>query len=968
MLSGLGLLGEGFFYPGHQDDNHGFSRFATSGASRTDTLHPLHMSHRVTLDECDDIVRRHQLLAPHGVWMVDEETEGFGTSVERRGDCGLFLGARSSVDADIWRAFYRYARMILRLGHFDAWIDEDIVDALVHSSAERACVPGTSKVCVWWSEFDLDDEEYSCRPKRDASNIVTPGVLLASLAHNDVAYPPPSPPPPEPPVSPPPPAPPPGALRCELSAIPTTDGRKVMQVTPPSEHDGRPDVRTTLQVLDLLSAGVVNNNEHYQLVDKKCWRWDAENNWPPFVVHRDMYVPQPRCGEDLIEGVQKARLARDVLWEGGFRQSLMPKDAYDPMEQNNDECPWRDMNLAALNVDSDSSNQNLRTFMAQVIAQDGAFCLDGTARAFSTQTPMEHMCDLGTHVGACGVHENLVVFGYAELKFGNLKYSVAECPLPSPETCVASCWMRQTGNEEGTSGCRDGGPGATSDDCYYGTSTECPKRRFAFLPDEAGPDVPDDSCVGGTTKLMDDTDYKYGPGNGVCEDGLMFSFFAPGRNPCQPNTDVTDCGWRMPKRMGRVGVARSDTCKANKAESAEELCMDFSDSLWSEALPDEANNWLRTTNSQDMQACGRGTQDSHCKTKSDAHIAGKGPGTHRYNDLLYRNKTIYVNPTMMRSGEGCTLPDGATLNLDWYQRDSTARPATAADILKHICTDGGEGSHRLPLNLPFQSDQVNPTASPSKVAQHNADAPAKVYYDFLCPYGSQPEACPPRNLSDFQEIQDELVQPSGPEFASCHDPDVPDYECCRSETAFQVHGGGGYVGNRAAEDKHKCDYPKDAGMFDGVGKVGDTNPKFVEGTACPMHWTSYYHTSTGCSDLCRAAHEREGNDNTCVPGVPECSNWHDGSQFPIEYQTVNAWCICGAKLRTAAQSGDYVNPGTILSKAREYARRALHEDDSVDDDDHWEWPEPPEPSIDAHHGKTPITSLEHTHTHTRALT
>ena len=116
--------------------------------------------------------------------------------------------------------------------------------------------------------------------------------------------------------------------------------------------------------------------------------------------------------------------------------------------------------------------------------------------------------------------------------------------------------------------------------------------------------------------------------------------------------------------------------------------MDFSDSLWSEALPNEANNWLRTTNSQDMKACGRGTQDSHCKTKSDAHIAGHGPGTHRYNDLLYRNKTIYVNPTMMRSGEGCTLPEGATLNLDWYQRDSTA---TAADIVGSVVSAVPDG-------------------------------------------------------------------------------------------------------------------------------------------------------------------------------------------------------------------------------------------------------------------------------------
>lgn len=163
MLSGLGMLGEGFVYPGHDDSNLGFSRFPNSGESST-KLHPLHMSHNVTLDQCDDIVSRHQLLSPHGVWLVHkahEEVSITTASVERLGDCGLFLGARSSVDADIWRAFYQYARFVLRLGHVDTFIDDDIRAALVHSSSEKDCSSSKSRVCLWWSEFDLDDEEYS---------------------------------------------------------------------------------------------------------------------------------------------------------------------------------------------------------------------------------------------------------------------------------------------------------------------------------------------------------------------------------------------------------------------------------------------------------------------------------------------------------------------------------------------------------------------------------------------------------------------------------------------------------------------------------------------------------------------------------------------------------------------------------------------------------------------------------------
>ena len=912
MLSGLGLIGEGFVYPGHLESDHGFSRFPRSGASSTPKLHALHMSHNVTMDECDEIVRRHELLAPHGVWLLDEKYEAGGTVAERLGDCGLFLGARSSADADIWRAFYRYARLVLRLGHFDAWIDQDIVDAIVHSSVEKPCNPATSKVCLWWSEFDLDPELFSCRPKQDASNIVTPGVLLAALAHNDVAYPPPSPPPPLPPTAPPPPAPPPGALRCELSAIATTDGRKVLVETPPppAPQAMDPAVKTILQIFEGLT-GDESSSKHYQLVNKKCWRWDAENNWPPFVVHRDQYTPQPRCGEDR---------SRDVLWEGGFRQSLMPKDAYDPMEQNNNECPWKDLGVKELIAGS--VHGIVRTNLASVYEEDGGFCLDGTARAYSAETDMEHLCDLGTHVGACGVHENLVVFGYAMLR------SVA-----------SECTLRASGLDAASVGCLDGGPSSTGDTCYYGTSSGCPKRRFAFLASEAGPDVPNDSCESGTTTLGDGTSWSYGASNGVCEDGLMYSIFAPGKNPCQPNTDTTDCGWRMPKRMARITVARSDTCNTNRADSAEVACQDFTDDLWNNVDTSDTTHILHTSNTVYMTACGRGTQDSHCTSKSNENVDSNGPGTSQYNNLLYRNKTIYVNPVMLRSGVSCSLAEKAELDLSWFQRTA------GSDVLTQVCSDGGEGSLRLPLKVPRQQG-----SSIAHAAGHQM-----VHYDFICPYGSQPEACPARNLTDFQEIQDELVQPSGPVFTNCHDPDVADYECCRSETSFRVHGGGGYVGRRNSEDEYQCAYPEDAGLIDRVGipeyeDDGDDTTVFVHGKVCPIHWTNYYHTSTGCSDLCRAAHQREGNDDTCVPGVPECSNWHDGASFPLEYQTVNAWCICGAKLRTEAQAGDYVQPGTILSKAREYARRALHEDASADDDDHWEWPETTSASVDAHFG------------------
>lgn len=505
MLSGLGLLGEGFVYPGHQDSDKGFSRFATSGLVGSDStkLHPLHMSHNVTLDQCEEIVQRHQLLAPHGVWMVNKEHEDGFASAERLGDCGLFLGARSSVDADLWRAFYRYARMILRLGHVDTWLDDDIVDAVVHSSAEKACSSSESKVCIFFSEFDLDEEEYSCRPKRDASNIVTPSILLATLAENRVAYPPPSPPPPTPPSSPPAPSPPPGAIRCELSGIASTSGYKV-------------------PAYDLHKKRMVP-------VQQKCWRWDSVNDWPPFVAHRDLYRPRDRCS---------GARSRDVQWEGGFKQSLITKGTFDPLYQNNDDCPWKRLVWSPADYDARVKRRDR--------LEDGAECSDGGDATQSAYQNGQAQCDLGTNLQSCGIRKNLVVFGFAYLdtftKYVGADTMVgpAAYQMAKPKSDVTSlgvgsistdlmCILIATGRwgtpaARTDAECRDGGPGSAGSECFYGTDPSCGKRRFAFALEEAGPDVPDDSCATS--------------GNDVCEDGLLWSEVPPGKNPCAPNTDV----------------------------------------------------------------------------------------------------------------------------------------------------------------------------------------------------------------------------------------------------------------------------------------------------------------------------------------------------------------------------------------------------------------------------------------------
>ena len=390
LLSGAGLDGEAFRYPGHADSGRGFARFANAVGGDADDdddaagsrLVPVHMAHNVTLDECDAIVRAHQLLAPHAVWLVNADAQAEGASNARPGDCGLFLGARSGVDATLWRAFYAYARLTLRLGHFDAFVDDHIRAAAVHTSAEGECDGGSSRVCVWWSEFALDREELSCRPKQDASNVVTPAVLLAALADADVRYPPPSPPPPAPPTTPPSPSPPPGAVRCQLGTVPSTKYRKTVFTDPDTK------VR------------------HY--VPLQCWRWNVEEDWPPFVAHKDVYENDPRCVQARASGDDFA-LTRRVRWEGDFRQSELATDRYDPFYGNDNSCEQLatllDL-LPSVRQYWDGAGPSPPAVDHEVYLTDARYCTDGTFADYSFNE--SYTCPRGTHVGACGLHADLV--------------------------------------------------------------------------------------------------------------------------------------------------------------------------------------------------------------------------------------------------------------------------------------------------------------------------------------------------------------------------------------------------------------------------------------------------------------------------------------------------------------------------------------------------------------------------------
>jgi hypothetical protein len=913
VLAGSGLSSEAIAYPGALEG--GFSRFASSATAtrrsgRNEPAPMLAMQHAVSLDACEAFFERHRLLAPHALWMLRAENDGDtddGTlaAEERLGDCGLFLAARSRIDGELWMAFYEYAQHVLELGHVDSVAPRsELQIARVHIPLGTSrCSASSSRVCAFWSEFALDaPEAFSCRPTDDG-NYYTPAEILHELATFRVAYPPPAPPPPAPPEVPPSPSPPPGELRCNAAAGPSTAHHKVAEVD---------------------AFGTVS------LVQQKCWRWDSVNDWPPFYVHQDVYDSVDRCGGG-------AR-SRDVQWDAGLRQSLLAPELFDPLQQNNDDCPYEQRLDASLLTDA-----------VRATLEDGRYCMD--RMAINSENVLGTVCDVGTNVLSCGVQADLVVFGYGSMTH-----------LPD-----GWCVSKQTNRPiKKSDGCCDGGPGAVGgcDVCYYGTHTSrCGLRRFAFEPERAGPDEPDDSC---------DTDVGRA-NNKVCEDGLYWSTFAPDNAPCAPNTDVSDCGWRHPKRMARIGVVAEDTCNvlcsdtATDARCSDTTCMDASD---------DAMTTFPARFSDGTGPCGRGTHTRHCQTVADAKVAGATAGSAAYNDHRYRDKTIYINPSNAAVGTArCTVPEnvfarpvagsgGGDFDLSYLDFSPgggsfsavawlTADGAKTIDALRskladEVCSDGGEGSVRVPF--------VASGASGSVVDDGNQIHP-HVFHDFACPYGSQPTACPPRDLTVFQKAQDELQQPSGPTYKSCFDDGVADYECCHAENAFRVRGGPGVLGQRDIERPYYCASP--------------LNSTSSDGEPCPTHYTAYHSASTGCKAYCNGAFLREGDDDACLPVAPECANWLSASAFPTdETLSVNTHCICGAKLPELIEAGDYVNKGTILSTqfgdgprvasssttTTTAPRRQLQSSSSSSsssydgDGEPWRWPEPVDVGIDAFHG------------------
>ena len=321
------------------------------------------------------------------------------------------------------------------------------------------CVSATSSVCLYFSEKDVDDN-LACYPKTDGSNILTPAVILAEIEAGRVQYPPPSPPPPSPPLLPPTPSPPPSSFTCSRNTLPSTQYRKALNT--------------------------ISSDVWQKLL---CWRWQPTADWPPFMAHRDIYQKVERCG---------GALSRDVLWNGGLRQSRLEEEDYDRFFNSNNECPRLETGTTIIKRE-------------QANRQTDA-CEDSSD---PTGLNGNGFCDLGTNLETCSVLPNLIVFGYSNL---------SECmSWGQDETGAATFTI--TGSSSTV--CRDGGAGSETlgiGVCTFGTdTTNCGMRRFAFPADKSGPIIPDDSCLSAK--------------NQICEDGLLYSKYAPGSNPCEPNTE-----------------------------------------------------------------------------------------------------------------------------------------------------------------------------------------------------------------------------------------------------------------------------------------------------------------------------------------------------------------------------------------------------------------------------------------------
>lgn len=993
VKDGVGLTAASFQYQGHGESPIGVSAYSTHSKEVGGVLVKTLWRQTMSLDMCKRTMTKRQLICPHGLW-IHTSTSDFGF---RSGDCSCHLGARTQLQAGVLRGFMSYASQITDLRHFQ-WKHNEISVAAASPAVGADCDGDTSDVCVFWSEFDLDDDsELGCFPSRVGDNVVTPQVLLETLQEAGIGYPPPSPPPPLPPVDPASPSAPKSSFTCSARSLPSASHVKDHSL---GQYDGdNPFLRESRNV--------------------PCWRWDEKGLWPPREAHADVYEKLEVCGwqsslsvrwddafrQTTLDSIYRNRYNDDscvhsndgVCSDGGdgdhstsSQQIYRPKASKITAEQDDDgvvrnvfwfrrlvsgsELPVKGsyVTIEVVDFDDDSSSgsssdqqhphpsntrarclngavandvmQNVKTgplvvtdtstpsteetfadgiqyawFKARSItgtaegssfgcepsctqydlsvevgaaglqcgtcpdyaiahhgsAFSGASCTDVMGLIVATTKPV---CTYGSDRSDCGDRLDIVSYGYSALDAARVETTYTGLPITNGGNAAV---FTQGASLVDDGFCSDHGAHAFASAVFGTDSSDCGHRHLTIPSSKTGRSIPDDSCP--TAR------------NGLCEDGLFFSRHFPNDarfanvQMCLPNTDVTDCGWRAPPRTVPQGTMRSNDCYRSgalaNAPTDDVPCIDFGEywalsqaqgssagthgGFW-DALPpldgipdasDASSNWYTA------KQCGYGTQTSACGDKP-LYVAEDAPGG---------------------CHESCSI-SGKNFH-PYFDFDPLA-----------MCSDGGEGSYRVPFQMP---EQVGTWQDPLDERY--------IYWEFACPFGSQCTACGPREINNFRAFEDELQVPSGPTFVDCVL--ARDEECCRQITHF------------------------------------------------PVSRDNYFETSiTSCEAIC-ASMERSGDDGACVPEMPACDNFLSYDAWPTKADrsshmaSVGAFCLCGARTRARVPDFtilDYEIPAAdkVTASFEDSSRRRVHAGD-----DDWHWPEIPEvTSVDIYHSGHLIAS------------
>ena len=191
IRDGVGSQTAAVQYPGYLDDPvNGLATYAhkATAAAFAQTAMPIYKRSGLTMAQCGKEMHDHKILAMHGLWVYNHTTP----LAARVGECAFYLVARSTLQLNVWKGFTEYAKEILDLAHMRARVPEQLISAVAAPSKSLSCDEGTSKVCMFWSEFDLDHKtEIGCFPAVDGSNIATPTVLLTELGSAGIACKPP---------------------------------------------------------------------------------------------------------------------------------------------------------------------------------------------------------------------------------------------------------------------------------------------------------------------------------------------------------------------------------------------------------------------------------------------------------------------------------------------------------------------------------------------------------------------------------------------------------------------------------------------------------------------------------------------------------------------------------------------------------------------------------------------------------